>query len=43
MAQTANPDVQTEAQGSVADSQMWQAIRKGTTGNVSIPDKNAAT
>jgi hypothetical protein len=42
MAQTANPDVQTEAQGTFDDSQMWQAIRKGTTGNVSIPDKNAA-
>ena len=43
LAQTANPDVQTEAQGDTADSQIWQAIRKGTTGNVSIPDKNAAT
>lgn len=41
-AQIANPDVQTEAQGKVDDSMMWQAIRKGTSGNVSIPDKNAA-
>lgn len=43
MAQTANPDIQTEAQGDTADSQIWQAIRKGASGNVSIPDKNAAT
>lgn len=43
LAQTANPDVQSEARGSVDDSQIWQAIRKGATGNVSIPDRNAAT
>lgn len=47
VAQTTAPsptvDVQTEAQGSSNDSQMWEAIRRGATGNVSIPDKNSAT
>jgi formate dehydrogenase subunit gamma len=36
-------DVRTEAQGTANDSSFWQQIRKGTTGNVSIPDKKAAT
>jgi len=42
-AQVNNPDVQTEAQGTTDDSMMWQAIRKGLQGDVSIPDKKAGT
>ncbi len=36
-------DVQTEAQGADSDASLWRAVRKGTTGNVSIPDSKAGT
>lgn len=42
-AQSANPDVATEAQSTDLNTGFWSQIRKGATGNVSIPDKNAAT
>ncbi|MGI9513333.1 MAG: formate dehydrogenase subunit gamma [Anderseniella sp.] len=41
-AQTASPDVATEAQSTDLNTGFWGQIRKGATGNVSIPDKNAA-
>ena len=37
-----NPDVRTQTQGSVSDTDIWSAIRKGEVGNVSIPDAKAA-
>lgn len=42
-AQSANPDVATEAQSTDLNTGFWSQIRKGATGTVSIPDKNAAT
>ena len=42
LAQTANPDVATEAQSTDINTGFWSQVRKGATGNVSIPDKNAA-
>lgn len=41
-AQTASPDVATEAQSTDLNTGFWSQIRKGATGTVSIPDKNAA-
>ena len=41
-AQTNSPDVATEAQSTDLNTGFWSEIRKGATGNVSIPDKNAA-
>ena len=45
-AQTATPpvtstDLRTEAQGSVSNSEIWSAIRKGKVGKVTIPDTAA--
>jgi formate dehydrogenase subunit gamma len=45
LAQTAppvyGPDVQSEARGTASDADLWSAIRKGETGNVTIPDRKA--
>jgi len=41
-AQTSGPDVATEAQSTDLNTGFWSQIRKGATGTVSIPDKNAA-
>jgi len=41
-AQTAGQDVATEAQSTDLNTGFWSQIRKGATGTVSIPDKNAA-
>jgi len=43
MAQSANPDVATEAQSTDLNTGFWSEVRKGATGNVSIPDKKAGT
>ena len=43
IAQSVTPDVQTEAQSTDLNTGFWSQIRKGTTGNVSIPDKKAGT
>ncbi len=43
IAQSATPDVQTEAQSTDLNTDLWGKIRKGTTGQVSIPDKKAGT
>ena len=42
IAQTAGA-VPGGALGGVSDSEFWRQVRKGVTGTVSIPDKNAAT
>ena len=41
-AQATSPDVATEAQSNDLNTGFWSQIRKGATGTVSIPDKNAA-
>ena len=40
-AQTISPDVATEAQSTDLNTGFWSKIRKGASGTVSIPDKNA--
>lgn len=41
-AQTSGPDVATESQSTDLNTGFWSQIRKGATGTVSIPDKNAS-
>ncbi len=43
IAQSASPDVQTEARSNDLNTDFWGQVRKGATGNVSIPDKKAGT
>ena len=41
IAQSASSDVATEAQSTDLNTGFWSAVRKGASGNVSIPDKKA--
>jgi len=43
LAQPASPDIATEAQSTDLNTDFWSEVRKGATGNVSIPDKKAGT
>ncbi|MDH3669494.1 MAG: hypothetical protein OEN23_21465, partial [Paracoccaceae bacterium] len=38
---TVSGEVPGNALGSTSDSELWRAVKGGTAGNVSIPDKNA--